>query len=188
MPIRFLDVRLEEPQQLVERARIGGEDVGGIGVARLVGLVDRVARQLGGRGVALDQRGQMVLGLVDVGRVGLQLRRLADFLRRAVRGAAQLHGALGDGVDMVVDLLAEVSSISWMAMKCGPLTFQCACLVMSARSIAVRQPCVEDFDRLLLGVRLEVVLGGNGVHGKLLDVRCGRGEKRCAERDYAQNA
>src|SRR5690606_16996356 len=42
----FLDVRLEEPERFVELAGEGGEDVGGVGVARLVGLVDRRAHRV----------------------------------------------------------------------------------------------------------------------------------------------
>ena len=57
--------------------------------------------------VAADQRGEMVLGLVDVGRIGLQRRRLRHFLRRPVRGSAKLHGALGHRVDMAVEFGAE---------------------------------------------------------------------------------
>ena len=49
-------MRLDEPERLVERAGIGGEDVGGVRVAGVVGLVDRVAGVVGRLPVAVDER------------------------------------------------------------------------------------------------------------------------------------
>src|ERR1700743_3149547 len=66
----FLDVGFQEPQRLITRPGIGGEEVAGIGVAGLVRLVDGRTDQIGGLAIALDQSMQMVLDLVDVCGVG----------------------------------------------------------------------------------------------------------------------
>ena len=49
----------------------------------------------------------MILGLVNIGRVGLQSGRLDHLLCGAVGGSTQLNGAFGDGVYMTVDFLAK---------------------------------------------------------------------------------
>ena len=77
-------------------------------IARFVGLVDPRAGGIGDLAVALDERVEMVLDLIDVGRIGRQRRRLGDRLRRAQRRAAELHDALGHGVDMAVELGSEL--------------------------------------------------------------------------------
>ena len=53
---RLLHMRLEKPQRLVEITGNLSENVGGIGVTRLVCLVDRPANRVGDASVALDER------------------------------------------------------------------------------------------------------------------------------------
>jgi hypothetical protein len=60
----------KKPQRLIEHSRIGSQEVGGIGVPGIVGFVGRRTHPLGNRGVAVDQRSEMVARSVDVGRVG----------------------------------------------------------------------------------------------------------------------
>jgi hypothetical protein len=52
------------------------------------------------------------------------------------------------------------SIISCSAMNCGPLMFQCACLVSKARSVG--ETPVQDIDRDLLGVEFQIVSGFHG--------------------------
>jgi hypothetical protein len=64
-------VGFQEPQRLVERARIAGQNIGRIRVACLVGVVDGRAGIVGGKRIALYPGRQMVLRLVDIGVIGL---------------------------------------------------------------------------------------------------------------------
>ena len=67
--VRLLDMRLEEPQRLVEAARCPSEDVGRVGFARIGRRVDRLAGCIGNLAVALDQGRQMVFYRVNVRRI-----------------------------------------------------------------------------------------------------------------------
>ena len=117
----LLDVRLQEPQRLVEVARGRGEDVGGVGIAGLVGLVDRLRARRWRPGIAVDQRMQMVVDRVDVGRVGRQLALPSP--RPGVVPSAvppswtpARRWCRRDSSSWV----RNPSSISWMAMNAGP--------------------------------------------------------------------
>ncbi len=72
-------MRFEEPQRLVERARIGGEDVGGVGIARLIGLVDPGACRIRDLAVALDQRREVVFD---------QFRRFGAYVKEVLAKSA----------------------------------------------------------------------------------------------------
>lgn len=131
----FLHVGFEEPQRLVEIARGCGKDIRRAGVACLIRLIDRLANEIGDIAIALDQLIQVVVDLVDIGRVGLELGGGRYRLKAAECGAAKLDGAFCDNVVWLSISLRKLSRSSCTAMNCGPLRFQCACLVRSARSI-----------------------------------------------------
>lgn len=85
------------------------EDIGAVGVSRLVGGVDCLARRFAERAIALDQLTDVVGDLADIGGVGRQLAGLADCLAAAAeRDPIQLSDAFGDDVDMLVDIVAQI--------------------------------------------------------------------------------
>ena len=70
---RLLDMRLDEPELLVDAARDFREDVRRVRIARIVRLVDVVAERVGVSRVAVDQGGEVIGDGIDVRRVGRQL-------------------------------------------------------------------------------------------------------------------
>src|SRR5579875_3114384 len=94
----LLNMGFQEPERFVQIARCSGKNVGGIRISRLGRLVDTTPQPIGDGTVTFDQRREMILNGVDVGGIRGQGAYLRHRLRRAERGAAQLHDALGHGV------------------------------------------------------------------------------------------
>jgi hypothetical protein len=78
----------------------------------------------------------MIRNLADVGGVGGKRGVLRRRLYRAERDAVELGDTLGDDVDVLVELGAQIIEQQVHGDEVGPLMFQCACLVINARSIA----------------------------------------------------
>ena len=131
-----LPVRLDEPEVLVDVARDLGEDVGGVGVAGLVGLVDRGAHLLAESREGVESASTWSLPLHDVERVSRSDVRfaVACTVPSAVPPSWTIRSAIRSTHSSADSLI--LSKSSWRAMKFGPLTFQWACLVCSIRSVA----------------------------------------------------
>src|SRR5215813_4186880 len=85
-----LQVCLDEPQPLVHPAGDLGEDVRGVRIAELAGLVDGCPGELAVRGQGGGQGVHVLVPLGDVGRVLGQLARLHREAGSALRDATEL--------------------------------------------------------------------------------------------------
>src|ERR1700730_8373034 len=99
----LLKMSFEKPQRLIESAREGGEEIRGVGIAGAVGFVDRRSHRARDLGIPLDQRGEMVIRRIDLGRVGSKRGAVGDRLGGAKRGSAELNSAFCDRVYVIVE-------------------------------------------------------------------------------------
>src|SRR5690606_23590521 len=97
----------EEPQRLVEAAGSRGKNIRRVVIPGVVGILDRFAEQVGDVAITLDQRQQMVVNSIDVGRIRFELAFLGDDLRGTKGCPAKLYGTLGNRIDMFVKIAAE---------------------------------------------------------------------------------
>jgi hypothetical protein len=74
----LLDVRLNEPQEFIQIAGSGGEDVRGVFV---FGFTDRFTYVVGDNRISVRQLFQVILNGVDIQRVTFQRRFAVDDLR-----------------------------------------------------------------------------------------------------------
>jgi hypothetical protein len=101
-------VRLDQPQLVVDAARDLGEQVGGVDVAELVALVDRVAHRLANACQRLRHRGDMRRGVGDPQPVRFEERPLGRRLNRSLGGAAEGARPFGDLVRVLLDDVGDL--------------------------------------------------------------------------------
>ena len=152
-----------------------------------LGLVDRRAHRLRRRRIVVDQRGEMILGLVDVGRIGRQLALRSHHLRRAERRAAKLHGALGDRVDMLVEVLAEPVEHLVNGDEVRALDVPMRLLGDQREVDGVGEAGVEELDRGFLDVRLQIVARGVRRHDLFAPLKLGWAAGRGGRFDSLRN-
>jgi hypothetical protein len=99
----------------------------------------------------------MVLRLVDIRRIGLQIRALRNRLGRAERSAAELHDALGHRVDMLVELGAEAVDHLVQRDEVRPLDVPMSLLGQQRQIDRVGEACVQHRDRDIFRIRAEIV-------------------------------
>lgn len=138
---------LQEPQVLVERARVGGEDVGGVRVAGIVGRVDCLASGFAQCCEALDERLEVVLDLADVRRIGREFCCLADRLDGPQRNAVKLGDAFGDDVDVLIELFADFVEEFVDGDEGRPLDVPVGLLGDERQVDGVGEPRIEQLDR-----------------------------------------
>jgi len=132
----LLRVALREPQRLVERARKGREKIRRVGVTPASAVSSMLARTVlaTGNSARSAHRDGWSRYRCRSGRA--RDWWLGQLPGCAERSAAELDDPLRHRVDMTVEFqCGSRRSFRAMRMKFGPLRFQCACLVRSARSI-----------------------------------------------------
>lgn len=83
----LLDIRFNEPQEFIQIAGGRGENIRSILV---FGFIDRLAHIVSDDGIAVSQRFQVILNVMDIERVALQRRFAVNDLSGAQCDAAQL--------------------------------------------------------------------------------------------------
>src|SRR5262245_61779756 len=112
----------------------------------------------------------MIPDLVDVGRIGGKGARPGNGLRGAERGAAELHGAFGDRIDMAVEFGAKAVEHLMHGDELRTLYIPMRLLGDEGEVDRLGQAAVQYLDRALAGVGLQVVLRFMHRHARLLEV------------------
>src|ERR1051325_8355349 len=114
-------MRLHEPEPLVGAARDFGKQVGGVEIADFVGVVDGFARGLAEccqrRRKGLD----MAATIDSAGRILAQRGSLRGHTGGAFRDAAELHRALGNVVNVILNILIDLVEQFVQGDEVGPL-------------------------------------------------------------------
>ena len=157
---RALVVRLHEPEVLVDVPRDLREDVGGVFVAELVGLVDRAADLLSIGRQRRRERLHVVAAADDRERIRGQRRARRRGLDRALGLAAELNDPFGRQIHPLLGRFHDLVEKLVERGEVGSLHVPVRLLSLQHQVGGVRQPVGEHGDHFRAGLLGEIVLGG----------------------------
>src|SRR5260221_8149960 len=145
---RRLQMRLDHPQPFVDSAGYFGEDVRGTCIAQLGGLVDRLARYLTERRQRARQRVRVIAPGNRLGGILAERRSLCDNSRRSLGDATELHGALGNEIHVLLDVLVHLVEQLVQSDEGRTLHVPMSLLALGLQVDGVGEPRVQELDEL----------------------------------------